>query len=98
MKNGHQYDDLRNLVQPALQSKLEELSFLGYGTFQESQLWNFLVKKKWKRPKEDINLYEIVQEILSLKPGDFMNYQTIEALKSSEFSIHNDEEWKELLK
>lgn len=96
--NNHQYDEFRNEVEPALLCKVEELSFLGYGTYQEGQLWNFLVKKKWKKPKTDIHLYEIVEDILSLKPGDFMNFQAVEALKSSEFSFDNQEEWKELLK
>jgi uncharacterized lipoprotein YddW (UPF0748 family) len=98
MKTNHQYDDFRNLVQPALQSKLAELSLLGYGTYQESQLWSFLVKKKWKKPKVDILIHEIVQEILSLKPGDFMSFQTVEALKSSQFTLPDGEDWNELMK
>jgi hypothetical protein len=99
MKNGgHPYDHFEVVVQPALQSKLEELNFLGYGTYHESQLWNFLTKKKWKKPKETINLYEVVQDILSVKSGDFMSFQTVEALKSTDFSFNNEEEWKELLK
>lgn len=98
MNGSHKYDHFRIQIQPVLQSKIEEFEILGYGTYDEQQLWNFLVKKKWKKPKEEISLYEIVQEILSLKPGDFMSFQTVEALKSSQFSIHNQEEWKELLK
>lgn len=98
MSKGHLYDHYRIQVQPALQSKMEELYLLGYGTVMESQLWSFLTKKKWKRPKEEIRLYEIVQEILSLDPGEFMNFQTVEALKSSEFSFQNEEDWKELMK
>lgn len=98
MKSGHIYDQFQNQVQPALQSKIEELSLLGYGTVSESQLWGFLIKKKWKKPKEEIHLYEIVQEILSLDLGEFMNYQTVEALKSSQFSFQDEDEWKALMK
>jgi hypothetical protein len=98
MNTGHKYDHFRILVQPAIQSKVEELSLLGYGTYLESQIWDFLVKKKWKRPKEEIFIYEIVEEILSLKPGEFMSFQTVEALKSSQFALPNEEDWKELLK
>jgi hypothetical protein len=98
MNSHHIYDHFRFQVQPALKSKLEELSLLGYGIFHEDQLWDFLTKKKWKKPKEDMHLYEIVQEILSLKLGDFMSYQTIESMKSSEFSFQNEEDWQELLK
>lgn len=98
MNSSHQYDQFRIQVEPALQSKLEELSILGYGTHNETQLWNFLTKKKWKKPNEEIYLYEIVQDILRLKPGEFMSFQTVEALKSSQFSLPNEEDWKELLK
>ncbi|WP_442595173.1 post-transcriptional regulator [Neobacillus sp. D3-1R] len=98
MNSAHLYDHFRNQVQPALQSKLEELYLLGYGKVSETQLWGFLTKKKWKKPKEEIRLYEVVQEILSLEPGEFMNYQTVEALKSSEFSFQNEEDWKALMK
>ncbi|MFD2446186.1 post-transcriptional regulator [Bacillus sp. CGMCC 1.16607] len=98
MNKGHLYDHFQIQVQPALQSKIEEFRLLGYGTVSESQLWIFLTMKKWKRPKEDIRLYEVVQEILSLDLGEFMNYQTVEALKSSQFSFQNEEDWKELMK
>lgn len=98
MESCHKYDHFRTVVEPALQSKVEELSLLGYGTYQVAQIWTFLVKKKWKKPKEEIFLYEIVEEILSLKPGDFMSFQTVEALKSTQFSLPNEEDWKELLK
>jgi hypothetical protein len=98
MKSSHQYDSFRVKVEPALLSKLEELSILGYGTYNETQLWSFLTKKKWKKPNVEINLYEVVQDILTLKPGEFMSFQTVEALKSSQFSLPNEEDWKELLK
>jgi hypothetical protein len=98
MKVSHQYDLFRVQVEPALQSKLEELSILGYGTHNETQLWDFLTKKKWKKPSEEIYLNKIVQDILTLKPGEFMSFQTVEALKSSQFSLPNEEDWKELLK
>jgi hypothetical protein len=98
MNIPHQYEHFRNLVEPAIQSKAEELSILGYGTYSEDQIWSFLVSKKWKKPKTEINLYEIINDILSLKPGDFMSFQTIEALKSAQSSLPSEEDWKELLK
>ncbi|MEQ2526363.1 post-transcriptional regulator [Robertmurraya yapensis] len=94
----HAYERFRNEVKPALKSKVEELSLLGYGTIQEQQLWDFLINKKWKRVKEDIKLFEIVEEVMSLKAGEFMNYASVEALKLSEFSFDNEEDLKELLK
>lgn len=98
MSTVHEYDRFRKQVEPALISKIEELKLLGYGTINENQLWDFLVSKKWKRVKEDIKLYEIVDEILSLKPGEYMSYASVEALKLADFSFDNEEELKELLK
>ncbi|CAG9607971.1 post-transcriptional regulator [Pseudoneobacillus rhizosphaerae] len=98
MNSNHLYDQFRVQVEPAIRSKLEELSVFGYGIHSESQLWSFLTKKKWKKPKEEVYLFEIVQDILTLKPGEFMSFQTVEALKSSQFSLPNEEDWKELLK
>lgn len=45
-----------------------------------------------------MRLYEMIQEILSVKVSDYLNYVTIESYKTSEFSIENEEELKELLK
>lgn len=94
----HAYERFRNDVEPAVKSKVEELSLLGYGTIQEQQLWDFLIKKKWKRVKEDIKLFEIVEEVMSVKAGEYMNYASVEALKLTEFSFDNEEDLKELLK
>lgn len=98
VENGHAYDYFRIDVKPALVSKLEEFHLLGYDSVSESKLWTFLVKKKWKKTKEDIHLYEIIDDILAVKVSDFISFTTIESYKSAEFSFDNEEELKELLK
>lgn len=98
MNIGHKYDCFRDTVQPALVSKLEEFRLLGYDTITETSLWEFLTKKKWKKNQEDKKLFEIVQDIMSVDIGDFMNYATIQAFKMDEFSFANEEERRELLK
>ncbi|WP_019154650.1 post-transcriptional regulator [Robertmurraya massiliosenegalensis] len=98
MSTVHEYDRFRNEVKPALVSKAEELNLLGYGTIREQQLWDFLTSKKWKRVKEDVKLYEIVGDILSLKPGEYMSFASVEALKLLDFSLEDEAELKELLK
>ena len=92
------YDRFRKEVHPALISKMEEFSLLGYGTISQDSLWEFLCKKKWRKPKEDVRIFEIVSDILSVNVGEYMNYATVEAFKSDEFSLANDEERRELLK
>ncbi|PLR93746.1 post-transcriptional regulator [Bacillus sp. T33-2] len=98
MDFGHMYEQFYGKVKPALESKLEEFSMLGYGTVTEKELWDYLTKKKWKKPKEDVHVYEIVADILSVQPGQFMNYATVEAFKFSGFSFEDDQERLELLK
>lgn len=98
MEMDKSYDRFRKEVHPALISKMEEFSLLGYGTISQDSLWEFLSKKKWRKPKEDVKVYEIVADILSVNVGEYMNYATVEAFKSDEFSLANDEERRELLK
>ncbi|MGI8383225.1 post-transcriptional regulator [Robertmurraya sp. P23] len=98
MEMDKSYDRFRKEVHPALISKIEEFSLLGYGTISQDSLWEFLSKKKWRKPKEDVKVYEVVSDILSVNVGEYMNYATVEAFKSDEFSLANDEERRELLK
>ncbi len=98
MDNSRIFDQLRTQLQPALASKLEEFSLLGYDSVTENELWKFLVKKKWKKVKEEIRIYEMIQDILSVKVSDYMSFATIEAYKAPEFSFDDENELKELLK
>lgn len=98
MDDGYDYSNFRTKVQPVLQSKLEEFRLLGLNSVSEDGLWEFLVKKKWKKPKDDVNLFEIVQDILSVRASDYMSFTTIESYKTIEFSFADENELKELLK
>jgi hypothetical protein len=95
MKKGHPYDRVRLVVTPALKSKQEEFLLLGYGKVSIDQIWEYLVKKKWRKPKEDAPLHLIVNDILSLNVSEYMHYATIEAFKQSSNSV---EDVRELLK
>ncbi|MBS4191429.1 post-transcriptional regulator [Bacillus sp. FJAT-49705] len=98
MNISHTYDHLRIELQPVLQSKLEEFSLLEYGEVAEQDLWNFLVRKKWRNAVENKKISEIVQDILSIKVGEYFNYATVESLKSAEFAFDDEDELRELLK
>ncbi|MBD8069320.1 post-transcriptional regulator [Bacillus sp. PS06] len=96
MENG--FDQYRNDVKPALKSKLEEFILYGYDSVTEEELWQYLCKKKWKRERETKLLYQIVNDILSVKIGEYMNYATVEAFKSPDwFSNQGQEELSKLL-
>jgi hypothetical protein len=98
MDRTHQYGRFYDEVKPALQSKVEEFIIFGYEKVTVKDLWQYLTKKKWKKPKEDIQVYEVVADILSAKIGDLMNFTTVEAFKLGDFALDDEEERKELLK
>lgn len=92
------WESYRQELIPALESKLTELSLLGYAKVTEDQLWTFLLAKKWKKLSGDIHIHRLVRDILQVKPQEFMSYQTIEAFKSPNlFAKIDEEELKELL-
>lgn len=98
MEHVHKYEAFRDDVRPAMKSKLEEFEMFGYGSITEKELWEFLVNKKWKKPKADARVYEIVADILAVQPGEYMNYATVEAFKLGSMNLSDEEERKELLK
>jgi hypothetical protein len=99
MAHQHPYQRFYEKVKPALKSKAEELNLLGIGAVKEDDVWLYLTQKKWKRPKEEIHLHELVNDILSLNSSQFMTFMTIEAYKSPNiFEEISAEEMRELLK
>ncbi|MBT2694172.1 post-transcriptional regulator [Bacillus sp. ISL-55] len=98
MNSSHQYGRFYKQVKPALESKIEEFEIFGYEQVKEKELWDYLTKKKWKKPKEEIQMYEIIADILSAKIGDVMNFTTVEAFKLGDFTLDDEAERKELLK
>lgn len=98
MEIHHEYERFRELVSPALKSKVSEFQILGYEKVSEQEVWNFLITKMWRKVKEDIHLYEIIQDILGVQIGQFMNFATVEAFKAPDFDFDNEEDRKALLK
>ena len=98
MAEIHPYNKYFQYLLPALKSKVEEFRLLNYGTIDIPSLWKYLTVKKWRKPEEDVHVYELVADILSIMPGDYMNYATIEAYRSPNwFEEVNEEELRELL-
>jgi len=94
----HPYESYFHMLTPALTSKAEEFTVLGYGEIKIEDIWTFLTKKKWRKPKDGIRVYELVSDVLSFKVGEYMNYATVEAYKSPDlFSDLDSEELQELL-
>ena len=98
MEISHTYDHLRYELKPALQSKQEEFALLGYGQVSEQELWNFLKRKKWRKADENKRISDIVQDILTVKVGEYFNYATVEAFKEADFAFDDEEELRKLLR
>lgn len=98
MEIRHEYEQFRELVSPALKSKVSEFQILGYEKVSEQEVWSFLINKKWRKVKEDIHLYEIIQDILGVQIGQFMSFATVEAFRAPDFDFENEEDRKALLK
>ena len=99
MVNNHPYEKHFELLQPALISKMEEFSLYDYNQVTVNELWNYLIHKVWKHPKDNVRTYELVSDVLSINIMRFMNYSTMEAYKSPDLLADiNHEELQELLK
>jgi len=64
-------------------SKAEELRLLGYDHVEASEVWSCVSAKYAKNGKPE--LHQVVSDILSLKPNQFMNFLMLNAYKGDSF-------------
>lgn len=94
----HPYETFREKVHPVLNSKLEEFRILGYERITENELWEYLIKKVWRKPKEGIHIHELVSDIFEVKVSDVVHFRTITDMQTADwFSPEGAEELKKLL-
>lgn len=65
--------DLYKHVMPALTSRKDELSKLGYNYINEDDIWNYLKEVKWKNAS-NLSLAEMVNDILNTEDTTIDNY------------------------
>jgi hypothetical protein len=98
-KQQHPYDRYYVSLELALISKVEEFEVLGYGKATVESLWLYLTKKKWKKPNQDVMFFELVNDVLTVKPGEYMSFETVEAYRSPNwFTEVNENELNALLR
>lgn len=87
-------------VLPALESKCNEFTYLQYETFTPEALWDFCLKKAWKKKNiENMRLHEMVSDIMDLTASDFVAYHQVEAFKTVNFfAEENMEDLQQLLR
>jgi hypothetical protein len=94
------FTDQFDTVLPALESKIEEYRYFGYDTFTTEDLWNYCVKKKWrKKDIGEMRLHEMVNEIMEMTASEFVTYHQIEGFKGDNwFSGEKNEDLEQLLR
>lgn len=70
-------------ILPAVKSKVEELHLMGYSRATVENVWECLNKKVWKGNPSKM-LHEVVQDVLHLNSGVYMNFLTIQAYQQDD--------------
>ncbi|WP_054958139.1 post-transcriptional regulator [Paenibacillus dakarensis] len=76
-------EELMAAIEMICSSKVEEFKMIGYEYVTNEDIWN-CVNSKYEK-KGIPPLYQLVNDILSLKATSLMNYMTISAYKGSPF-------------
>ena len=71
--------ELKKRIEPAIDSKIKELKEKKYTIVTKEDIWNYLIKNKWKN-SVNLTLYDIINDILNLNNDDIEEY----AIKRSE--------------
>ncbi|WP_050615888.1 post-transcriptional regulator [Bacillus testis] len=83
MAKEHPINKEHGTLLPALLSKCEEFALLGYHEVTEAQLWQFMLKKKWKKSKGGEPLHQLFNDIMRVNIGEYMNFAAVEGFKES---------------
>ncbi|WHX48050.1 post-transcriptional regulator [Paenibacillus woosongensis] len=74
---------LNETIEALCRSKVEEFRLIGYEHVTVSDIWNCVSHKYEKEGYPE--LHQLVNDILSLKSTQFMNYMTLSAFRGSRF-------------
>lgn len=66
-------EELKKRITPALKTKLKELKNNNYNLITIEDIWNYLIKYKWKTSK-NLTLYDIINDILKINNDDIEEY------------------------
>ncbi|MGE6488316.1 post-transcriptional regulator [Paenisporosarcina sp. NPDC076898] len=93
------YEELFELVRPALESKVAEFKVYNYNSVTEGDIWNYCINKKWrKRDIQEMRVSEMVNDILETSPAQYMTHTQIEDFRTSNwFSELNQGELRDLM-
>ncbi|WKA60032.1 post-transcriptional regulator [Planococcus shenhongbingii] len=94
------FTDQYDIVLPALESKCAEFHYLQYDTVTPEELWQYCIKKKWKKKNiGEMRLHEMVNDIMEMTASEFVAFHQIEGLRGANFfSEGNLAELEQLLR
>ncbi|WP_166805919.1 post-transcriptional regulator [Jeotgalibacillus sp. R-1-5s-1] len=87
MNKEMSFEEAFKVAGPALVSKAQELQLYGYDSATPELLWKYIQTKKWKREQGEIRIHRAINDILTIKAGDFMNFMANQEYRS--FSVGN---------
>ncbi|MNV97371.1 Post-transcriptional regulator ComN [compost metagenome] len=76
-------EELDQVIEDLCRSKAEEFRLIGYEYVTGKDIWACVNEKYIKSGQPE--LYQVVNDILSLKATRFMNYMTLSAYKGTPF-------------
>lgn len=78
----------RTIIEPFLQSKLNEFQLLGLNHLKMDEFWQF-VKESLEKKKEDKpeRIHEVVAAVMALTVNDYMNKLRVDLFKDSSNEI-----------
>lgn len=89
----NEFNSLKELylrLNPAFDSKLNEIKLKGFNYIKQIDIWNYLSEKKWNN-KKDLSLYEMVDDILNVNNKELSDY-VLNILNKSERETHFEED------
>ncbi|MBR3118385.1 post-transcriptional regulator [Oceanobacillus profundus] len=76
-------NEWKQVVQPALESKADELEMMGYSQATPDDVWNCLVQKVWKG-EPDKRIHEVIQDIFHMASNTYLSYLTISSYQNED--------------
>ena len=74
-------------LEPAIESKLEEMQLLGYDQVTSEEIWELFIRKIEKDPERPtpVRAHWMVSKLMQLSPNDYMTSLTVAAYKAPDW-------------
>lgn len=66
-------EELKKRITPALKTKVKELKNKNYNLITTEDIWDYLIKYKWRTSK-NLTLYDIINDILKIDENDIEEF------------------------